>query len=303
MSHPSTVENNLVSTSPVQNAGQWTKNLSYWLGDGSIVIRIEGVLYKIHVSLLTQLSPNLAEILSIPHGPVEEGTELFPLHIAGLAVQEFEDFFAVGVQSADSEPTWKLESKEWSPMINLEERERVLTNLPKVCSLWEITVGKHYAKLNLEGIYLDPSRRLELARQYSIHEWVPGAVDEIFQGKLADLNDLDLARMGVKVYSIVAKGMERLHIEIKRTANVEPPMTLDPDWQCTKHNMCIATWKQLWWDRIGRKLLQPDTPIKTTEILAEVKRLSNKDLNEKCRLDMRVIAGVVNSVIEYHKNL
>jgi hypothetical protein len=201
-------------------------------------------------------------------------------------------------------------------MINLEERERVLTNLLKVCSLWEISVGKNYAKLNLEGIYLDPSRRLELARQYSIHEWVPGAVDEIFQGKLADLNDLDLARMGVKVYSIIAKGMERLHIEIKRTANVEPPMTLDPDWQCTKHNMCVATWKRLWWDRIGRKLLQPDTPIKTTEILAEVKRLSNKDLNEKCRLDMvrdiehavvfvdqRVIAGVVTSIIEYHKNL
>ncbi|KAJ7733822.1 hypothetical protein B0H14DRAFT_2243099, partial [Mycena olivaceomarginata] len=180
--------------------------------------QIEGVLYKIHVSLLTQLSPNLAEILSIPHGPVEEGTELFPLHIAGLAVQEFEDFLL-----------W-VYRVEWSPMINLEERERVLTNLLKVCSLWEIT------------------------------------------GKLADLNDLDLARMGVKVYSIVAKGMERLHIEIKRTANVEPPMTLDPDWQCTKHNMCIATWKRLWWDRIGRKLLQPDTPIKTTEILAEVKR-------------------------------
>jgi hypothetical protein len=110
--------------------------------------------------------------------------------------------------------------------------------------------------------------------------------------------------------------MERLHIEIKRTANVEPPMTLDLDWQCTKHNMCIATWKRLWWDRIGCKLLQLDTPIKTTEILAEVKRLSNKDLNEKCCLDMvrdiehavvfvdqRVIAGVVNSIIEYHKNL
>jgi hypothetical protein len=108
MSHPSTVENNLFSTSPVQNVGQWAKNLMYWLGDGSIVIRvnvlwmqeetilsfhqIEGVLYKIHVSLLTQLSPNLAEILSIPHGPVEEGNELFPLHIAGLAFQEFEDF-------------------------------------------------------------------------------------------------------------------------------------------------------------------------------------------------------------------
>ncbi|KAJ7303580.1 hypothetical protein DFH08DRAFT_825860 [Mycena albidolilacea] len=283
MSHSSTVENNLVSTSPVQNVGQWTKNLSYWLGDGSIIIRvtvlwlqeetilsfhqIEGVLYKIHVSLLTQLSPNLAEILSILHGPVEEGTELLPLHIAGLA--------------ADSELTWKLESREWSPMINLEERECVLKNLLKVCSLWGVAVGKNYAKLNLEGIYLDLSRRLELAKQYSIHEWVPGVIDKIFQGKLTDLNDLDLAHMGI---------------------------------ECTKHNMCVATWKRLW-DRIGRKLLQPDTPIQTTEILAEVKRLSNKDLNKKCHLDIvrdiehtivfvdqRVIAGVINSIIAYHKN-
>ncbi|KAJ7291323.1 hypothetical protein C8J57DRAFT_1491817 [Mycena rebaudengoi] len=301
--NPETDANNMVSSEPVENKGQWQKNLTYWYADGSIVIRIEGVLHKIHVSLLTKLSPNMNEILNIPVGR-EEGTERFPLHLAGITIQEFEDFLL-----------WVYRI-EWTPMSDPVERERIFTNLLKVSSVWEIEVGKKYAKTHLEDLYLPPSRRIELARQYSIHEWVKGAVEEIFQKKLADLSDLDIARIGVKAYSILAKGMERMEVEMRRTANVEPPMTNDPDWACTKHTVCITTWKRLWWDKIGRRLLHPDSPIKTAGILEEVKKLAHKDLNEKCRMDMvkdtehaivfvdeRVVAGVVASIVAYHKTL
>ncbi|KAJ6477788.1 hypothetical protein C8R45DRAFT_1102070 [Mycena sanguinolenta] len=305
MSSPAleTDPNNLVSSSPVENKGQWQKNLSYWFADGSIVIRIEGVLHKIHISLLMKLSPNMSQILNIPASG-EEGTERFPLHLVGIVLQEFEDFLL-----------WVYRT-EWSPMIDLAERERVFTNLLKVSSLFDIDVGKNYAKTHLESLYLLPSRRIELARQYSIHEWVKGAVEEIFRKKLVDLSDLDIARIGAKVYSILAKGMERMDIEMRRTANVEPPMTTDPDWTCTKHTVCIATWKRLWWDKIGRKLLHPDNPIKTAQILDEVKKLAHKDLNDQCRMDMvraiehtivfvdeRVVAGVAASIVAYHQTL
>ncbi|KAJ6624166.1 hypothetical protein B0H10DRAFT_1685839, partial [Mycena sp. CBHHK59/15] len=155
--------------------------------------------YKIHISMLTKLSPDMGSILSIPDGkdatdPTREGTELFPLLLPGIEVQEFNDF--------------------------------------------------------LYWLY-----------RFSIPEWVEPAVMAIFEGKLSDLTDMDLSCIGLKVYSILVRGMERMEIEIKRTANVEPPMVVDPDWQCQNHGACIAAWKRLWWDKIGRKLLHPDKPM------------------------------------------
>ncbi|KAF8209155.1 hypothetical protein K438DRAFT_1518217, partial [Mycena galopus ATCC 62051] len=171
---------------------------------------VENTLYRVHLSIITKLSPIIAQILAIPNGkeagdPTQEGTEGFPLHFAGLKVQEFEDFLF-----------WMYKS-EWKPITDVEIKERVFINLLKLSSMWEM--------------------------------------------ELSDLDDLDITRIDVKTYSIIAKGMAQMDIEMRRTANVEPPMTTDANWECKKHSACIATWKRLWWDKIGRKLLHPDRPM------------------------------------------
>ncbi|KAJ7158388.1 hypothetical protein C8R43DRAFT_1124984 [Mycena crocata] len=302
-------DNDLVHSKPVENKGQWEKNLSYWYADGSIVLRVKNILYKIHISQLTKASPNMASILCIPDGKdisdeTREGTEQFPLHVPGLIIQEFEDFLL-----------W-LYRVEWNPMTDPVEKERVFSSLLKVSNLWEIDVGKVYATTNLETMNLPPSRRLELARQYGIPGWVEGAVRDIFKTKLSMLSAVDLERITLKGYCILVQGMERMETEIRRTANVEPLMLADPDWRCKKHTVCAAAWKRMWWDRIGRKLLHPDTPIKTHEIITEVKKFAHKDLDETCKDDMvreieanivfvdqRVVAGVVAAMLAYHNSL
>jgi hypothetical protein len=80
--------------------------------------------------------------------------------------------------------------------------------------------------------------------------------------------------------------------------------------------VCIAVWKQLWWDTLGRKILHPDCPIKTHAILGEASKLAHKDINQKCLedvmkemetslvfVDERVIAGVAEAIVEYYKTL
>ncbi|KAJ7165970.1 hypothetical protein C8R46DRAFT_1275372 [Mycena filopes] len=300
-----------IHSTPVENVGQWTKALNYWNADGSIVIRIDGVLYKIHVSTLMKLSPNMASILAIPSGktvgdPTQEGTEKYPLHIGGLTVQEFEDFLF-----------W-LYRVEWTPMSDPVEKERILTSLLKVADMWEIDVGRQYAVNHLQGMNLPPARRLKLAGKYSIHDWVERAVGDIFRSKLSALSDTDIQDLGLKVYSIIVRGMERLEIEIRRTANVAPKMTSagESDYACSNHNVCATTWKRLWWDKIGRKLLHPDAPIQCDKILEEVRKVSHKDLNPVCRLDMvteietkiefvdkRIVSGVAHAIIAHHKAL
>ncbi|KAJ7030912.1 hypothetical protein C8F04DRAFT_1365215 [Mycena alexandri] len=273
----------VVHNAPVMNIGQWNKNLTYWMADGSIVLRVKEYLYKIHLSTLTALSPNMASILAIPSGepigdPTQEGTELYPLHLMSFTKQEMDDFFG------------------WTLISDKAQKERVMANLLKVAGVWEIAVGRQYAIDNLESMYLPPSRRLELARMFSIFHWVEPAVTEIFSGKLSALSVEDIGRVNIKVYSILVKGMERLEIEMRRTANVAPPM--------------------IPWDTVGHQLLHPDAPIKSDVILGEVKKLSHKDLHEKCRLDMVqkieaeivfvdkcIIAGVTAAIVEYYTAL
>jgi hypothetical protein len=110
--------------------------------------------------------------------------------------------------------------------------------------------------------------------------------------------------------------MEVMEAEMRRTANVETALADDPDWKCETHSVCVAAWRQAWWDKIGRKVLHPDQPIKPNAILAEAKKLAPKNMNEKCLqdvlrqmettvefVDKRVIRGVAKAIVTYYKTL
>lgn len=54
-------------------------------------------IYKIHISMLENLSGVMKSLLSIPDGkdpqdPTREGTELYPLFVPDTSVVEFDDF-------------------------------------------------------------------------------------------------------------------------------------------------------------------------------------------------------------------
>jgi hypothetical protein len=196
-------------------------------------------------------------------------------------------------------------------------KERVLANLLKLSDLFQIEVGKRYAIEHLQTMSLPPSRMLELAQKYSIHEWVLPAVKMILRRKISDFTEQDIARVGLKVYTLLVKGRECIDIEIRRTANVEPEMETDPSWKCTNHELCLKTWKRIWWNIIGRKMLHPDYPMTTAEILYEIQQLKVKGLTIQCRDDMarhiyreeitffdaRVVPAVADAIIAYHRSL
>jgi hypothetical protein len=96
----------------------------------------------------------------------------------------------------------------------LQARKRVYINLLKVSALWQIDIGKDYTINELELMYLTPTRRLEFAKMFGIYHWVEPAITEIYQGNLSVLSDSDLERIGLKVYSILVRGMEVLQAKI-----------------------------------------------------------------------------------------
>ncbi|KAJ7843028.1 hypothetical protein B0H13DRAFT_2364926 [Mycena leptocephala] len=115
---------------PEENKGQWTNSPHHWYEDGSIVIRVDGMLYKIHRGILVKVSEVMEAILAIPDGktaddPDREGTEKLPLFLDGINRQEFNDFLG-----------GYLYRLEWT--VEDDEKERVYATLLKLSDLWII---------------------------------------------------------------------------------------------------------------------------------------------------------------------
>ncbi|KAK7027076.1 hypothetical protein R3P38DRAFT_2527283 [Favolaschia claudopus] len=296
----------------VKNTGQFIQHIAYWYSDGSIVVRVDNqTIYKIHLSMLTKLSKVTEEILTIPDNkrsddPNREGTSLYPLFIPGTNAQEFNDFLF-----------W-LYLTEWESLGDDVEKERMCTHLLKLADMWEIAAAKKYAIHALDMVYLSPSRRLELAGKFAIPDWVRPAVRRILDGKLSQLKDDDICAMGWKVYSMLVNAMEMLGEETRRTALVPPGMIKDPSIQCTDHTSCQSIWPKLWFDKIGRDLLHPKTPMKLGGIVAKILQdatLTHPKLSECCRLDMvlhcsriifadeDIVTQVPNAIIQFHATL
>ncbi|KAJ7202110.1 hypothetical protein GGX14DRAFT_399681 [Mycena pura] len=286
------------------NHGQWQRHDKFWYEDGSMVLRVQNLLYKIYIGIFTQLSPVLSEILSIPAqlavGQLQEGTEAWPLFLAGFTIQEFDDFMAYL-----SPPGWKV--------TDASEQERMFTGLLKIADRWQISDARAYAITQLHLMPLLPSHRLELARMFTILEWVEPAVRTIFDGKLADLTSDDLDRIGYWVFVLLVKGKECMATELQRTASVAPKID-DHDWSCKKPDACAETFKRLWWEKVGRRLLHPVVPMKTFAIRWEVRTWKHADLNVACCdhmvqkmelkeiefPDEKIIDGVVQAISNYY---
>ncbi|KAF8184626.1 hypothetical protein K438DRAFT_1974420 [Mycena galopus ATCC 62051] len=275
--------NNNKNPSLKEDKHGWVRSENYWYeDDGSIVIRIECVLYKVHKGYLLKVSEVMQAILFIPDGkekddPTCEGTNKFPLFLDGIKAQEFDDFLGGFLYRMD-----------WHSMSD-DVKERVYSNLLKLSCLWEIEAGKKYAQKHLEDIYLSSPRRLELACRFRIQEWVAPAVKSILKRPLSELNAGDLERIGLHVFVILVKGKEYMDVEIKRTARLAPPMIEDPSWECENHKSCIKVWKRLWCDQIGQKLLHPTFSITPDQIAWNVHKFQHGGLNPKCLRDMEEI--------------
>ncbi|KAJ7613811.1 hypothetical protein DFH06DRAFT_1146559 [Mycena polygramma] len=272
--------------SPAEPKKEWTRSADYYFFDGSIVIRVEKVLYKIQKGFLVRVSDVMQQLLSIPDGKPEgetrEGTDDYPFFIDGITSQEFDDFLGGFAYRLAIPSNWNE--------VAADDKERVYTNLLKLSDMWEIEAGKACAIKNLEDIYLPPSRRLQLACRYKIPQWIEPAVRWILNHPLKELTLDDLTRMGLEVFGILVKGKEHMDVEIRRTANVAPRMIEDPSWECDQHKSCAKVWKRLWRKEIGWLMLHPTIPMKPSEVLWTVKKFSHPGLSPRCLEDMcRVI--------------
>ncbi|KAJ7841067.1 hypothetical protein B0H14DRAFT_3457685 [Mycena olivaceomarginata] len=127
----------------VKNKGQWVKHTKFWKHDGSIVIRVDNrTIYKVHRSMLQELSPVMDSIFSIPDGK------------------------AVGDSTREGEEIDFIERNGLALGSDVAVLERICTNLLKL--VHKVEVAKDHAIGLLQTIDIPPSRRLQLAGKFGI---------------------------------------------------------------------------------------------------------------------------------------
>lgn len=207
-------------------------------------------------------------------------------------------------------------NSEWVPVNGDEDKERLYLSLLRLSARWDIPSGVSYAITALHGLLLPAPRRLEIARMYSIPDWVRPAVRRLLACPLGDLTDAEMNQIGIKVYSLLVQGRERMEAEMRWVAQVPPEMVKDHSWRCTDNKVCASAFKDFWWNKIGRKLLHPSVPSDYTQIPDLIQKTSNwNGLHPECKLEMErktretiyplegIIAGVAAAIVAHYAKL
>ena len=171
-----------------------------------------------------------------------------------------------------------------------------LVAILKVSRLWMIENSIQWAVSRLNQLGLSPAHKLELARMYTIPEWVAPAIHTLILSPLSTISENDTHRLGLCVYSIIAKAHEVIEMKRKMLAAVPPGLSLGPSASCSdlEHPQCKDAWIKFWWQKVARQLLHPTNPLSLTGVVEYVATQTHPvGLNMQCKQE--VIGHVVES--------
>ena len=141
--------------------------------------------------------------------------------------------------------------------------------------MWQIDQGVEFAIHHLERqSTIFPPRRLELARRYSIFQWVKPALKLlIFEDFLwVGLTPEECNQISFHVYRIITKARGIVERERWSLALIRPQLRLST---CPNHGGCEKAWKTFWEAKMQLRLLHPADPLPLDEIADHVQKHLN----------------------------
>ena len=195
-----------------------------------------------------------------------------------------------------------------------------LVAILKVSRLWMVENSIQWVVDHLNELDLSPAHKLELARMYTIPQWVAPAIRTLILSPLSIISEDDTHRLGLRVYSIIAKAHEVMDTERRTLAAVPPGLSLGPSTSCnaTQHSQCRDAWAKFWWQKVARQLLHPVSPLALSGVVEYVATQAHPiSLNMECKEEIigqavdsgaldaedQIIGGAVEAVQQYFVTL
>lgn len=155
-------------------------------------------------------------------------------------------------------------------------RQEFLIAVLKLSDLYQIERGFQYALTELKRLSsLDDSLKLELARQFRIHEWAEPSFRALMDRPVWSISRLEAYRMGMEYFWILVTTKSKINDHYRALAYTEPALEQSPE--CDTPLMCTSIWKEEWWNGVARHLLHPETPCRNSAGILELLREANFD--------------------------
>lgn len=201
----------------------------------------------------------------------------------------------------------------WRPHTANDHRQEELgVNLLQVGQLWNVPEAISHAQTILEELHLPATRRIQLARMFSLHHWVRLAVVDLMKLQFNALTPDQFLELGLPVLSILVKTKENRLNYRQTVAHVAPKLREDPDHDCLNHARCHAVWKEAWWRHVAKKILHPNNDMPIINLDDFARGLTIEGMTWSCQYDVManwtsreegMITQAVDKIIDYHKSL
>ncbi|KAG1840787.1 hypothetical protein C8R48DRAFT_620727 [Suillus tomentosus] len=127
---------------------------------------------------------------------------------------------------------------------------------------------------------LEPTQLISLALKYNIKDFFPHAFERLVSARINDISDEERHTVGSIVWNTMFKVKERLDVHRRIIACEAPPMVHAAT--CMKKTRCEEDWKQLWWNGMGRFLLDGRNPQPYKDAMERFEKLDIGEINLDC---------------------
>jgi hypothetical protein len=184
------------------------------------------------------------------------------------------------------------------------------------CSRWAID------ELKAADPPVSPPKRLILTTTLPIFDpdWLNPAIESLIRHGPEKISGGDMESLGGKVVGIIGAAHSRILRERARIAQSIPQVQPGIDCNTGRHErLCGPYWTELWWNIIGRRLIDPDDPIPLRDIvdLADCTPSPSTDLRLSCKsayvqawrsspaldIENQIIASATGTIIQYLHSL
>ncbi|KAF7426531.1 hypothetical protein PC9H_008900 [Pleurotus ostreatus] len=221
----------------------------------------------------------LQEMFGIPQGPGHNGSSRGNPLTVHIPWKELANTIAWMFQE------WDKAELRATPSV-LEEKYTMLLATSRFLMMDR---AAHEAITELGGLKLPATRRLQLAQQFTVDEWIrPSIQSLVLWRSLGSLSSTEIDQLGIGLFVIIAGAKEAL--QKYRAGIAYQPMDLTEAGEanadlptCSTHDQCKAAWPAWWWRNVARKIIYPDNPIDLEDVVEIVKAGTIKGMSNGCK--------------------
>jgi len=158
-------------------------------------------------------------------------------------------------------------------------QDEVLLKILDLSQKYQSNAARSYALQQLKSRHCDicPSNLITIALKYQIKDTFRYGFSKLIPSRL---NDLDRNILTFPVWITLAMTKERLDIHRRIVACEPPPMTHSK--RCRDRRACDNDWRQVWWNGMGRFLLDGRNPLSYTDAMQQFQEFDYGDVCPDC---------------------